>query len=724
MLARCHLLLLRWAVMFGYSIRTLFLGAISLGLIIGGLFFIWAATFKIPDIQSLEDRKVSQSAKIYDRTGTVLLYDLHENINRTIVPIADISLHIRNATVAIEDSTFYDHAGIRPVATLRAVFIQPLRGKGVQGGSTITQQVVKNSVLTSERKISRKIIEWVIALRLEKQLTKDDILELYLNESPYGGTIYGVEEASQAFFGKAARDVTIAEAAYLAALPQAPTFYSPYGNNRDALEDRKNLVLTRMRDLDFITNEEFETARDENIEFQSQIISGIRAPHFVFFVREQLEEEFGRRTLEESGWRIITTLDMDLQEAAERIVKEYALQNAEDFNAENAAIVATDPKNGDILTMVGSRDYFDEDIDGNFNIALAERQPGSAFKPFVYAQAFREGYAPETVVFDVQTQFSTTCEQDNFTSEDDTCYSPQNYDLEYRGPVSLRDALAQSINVPAVKALYLVGLSDALRLARAMGITTLEGIDRYGLTLVLGGGEVTLLDMVSSYGVFANEGVRNEYRSILKIEGRDGNEVRSYETKSNRVLERDIALTVSDVLSDNAARTPAFGANSPLNFPGNHVAAKTGTTNDSRDAWIVGYTPNIAVGAWAGNNDNSPMVKQVAGFIVAPMWNEFMRFALQHMEHEPFATPRSLTTENDKPILRGIWEGVDIQDDPSGKKRVVADIHSILYWVDKENPRGARLENPAEDPQFNRWEYGVRLWALQNNLLDGTILFH
>lgn len=711
------------SIMFGVSMRTLLLGIVSLGFFIGGGLFIWAATFKIPDIQSLEDRKISQSAKLYDRTGTTLLYDLHENINRTIVPIADISLHIRNATVAIEDSTFYEHSGIRPIATLRAVFLQPLRGKGVQGGSTITQQVVKNSVLTSERKISRKIIEWVIALRLERELTKDDILELYLNESPYGGTIYGVEEASQAFFGKTARDVSLAEAAYLAALPQAPTYYSPYGNNREALEDRKNLVLARMRDLDFITQNEYNDAIGEMVEFQSQVISGIRAPHFVFFVREQLEEEYGRRALEESGWRIITTLDMELQEAGERIVKEYALQNEEDFNAENAAIVATDPKTGDILTMVGSRDYFDEEIDGNFNIALAERQPGSAFKPFVYAQAFREGYAPETVVFDVQTQFSTTCSQSNFTSEDDTCYSPQNYDLTYRGPVSFRDALAQSINVPAVKALYLVGISDALRLARAMGITTLEGVDRYGLTLVLGGGEVTLLDMVSAYGVFANEGMRNEGRSILKIEDRDGKEVRSYETKQSRVLESDVALAISDVLSDNAARTPAFGAVSPLYFPGSHVAAKTGTTNDSRDAWIVGYTPNIAVGAWAGNNDNSPMVKQVAGFIVAPMWHEFMNVALQHQPHDPFPSSKAFVSENDKPILRGIWEGVDIQDDPSGKKRITANIHSILYWVDKNNPRGARLENPESDPQFSRWEFSVRRWALENNLLDGTVLF-
>lgn len=708
--------------MFGVSWRALMLGLVSAGLFFGGGLFIWAATFKIPDIESLQSRKVSQSAKIYDRTGTVLLYDLHQDINRTVVPIADISLNIRNATVAIEDSTFYEHYGIRPLATLRAVLLQPLRGKGVQGGSTITQQVVKNSVLTSERSISRKIIEWVVALRLERELSKDDILELYLNESPYGGTIYGVEEASQAFFGKPARDVTIAEAAYLAALPQAPTYYSPYGNNRAALEERKDTVLARMRQLDFITDEDYQKAKREEIEFKTQVLSGIRAPHFVFFVREQLEKEFGQRALEESGWRIITTLDAELQETGEKIVATYAEMNKKNFDAENAALVAVDPRNGDILTMVGSRNYFDQEIDGNFNVALAKRQPGSAFKPFVYAQALREGFAPETVVFDAETQFSTTCPVDDFTTED-TCYSPENYDHVFRGPISLRDALAQSVNIPAVKVLYLVGIADALRLARAMGITTLLGPDRYGLTLVLGGGEVTLLDIVSSYGVFANEGVRSDYRSVLRIEDRNGKLVRDYEVKQGRVLESDVALAISDILSDNEARTPAFGASSPLFFPGEHVAVKTGTTNDSRDAWIIGYSPELSVGAWAGNNDNTPMVKSIAGFIVAPLWHEFMQQALQKYPSTAFPSPRLFVSESDKPVLRGIWEGVDIHDDPSGLLRITADIHSILYWLNKDDPRGPRPENPSDDAQFSYWEYGVNRWKNQHNLTDGMTLY-
>jgi len=702
--------------------RQFLLGAFALGFVFSGIFFIWAATLKIPDVTSLSERKVSQSTKIYDRTGEVLLYDLHEDIDRTIVPIEDISRNIQNATVAIEDSDFYHHLGVRPVATLRAVILQPLRGKGIQGGSTITQQVVKNSILTTDRTISRKLKEWVIAIRIEQQLTKEKILELYLNESPYGGTIYGVEEAAQAFFGKPAREVTLAEAAYLAALPQAPTYFSPYGNHRDALEERKNLVLKRMHDLSFITDEEYQAAKDETAEFQPQAISGIRAPHFVFYVREKLEQEYGKRTLEESGWRIITTIDMDLQEKAEEIVKRYGLQNEVDFHAENAALVSMDPKTGDILTMVGSRDYFDDQIDGNFNIALAERQPGSAFKPFVYAQAFREGYTPDTIVFDLKTQFSTECASDNF-SETAPCYSPNNYDQKFRGPITLRNALAESRNVPAVKLLYLVGISDAIRLARSLGISTLEGGDRYGLTLVLGGGEVSLLDMVNAYSTFAAEGVRPDGRSIIRIEDKEGEIIQDYPVNTNRVLEGNIALQISDVLSDNEARTPEFGANSPLNFPGQHVAAKTGTTNDSRDAWILGYSPNIVVGSWAGNNNNTPMVKEIAGFIVAPMWHEFMQFALSKYPNEAFPEARTTTTDSTKPILRGIWEGSDIQSDPSGVLRITANIHSILFWVDKNNPLGARPENPEQDAQFTRWENPVRAWALKNNYTDGTPLF-
>lgn len=706
----------RWFKKHGQTVLTdVFIGLFALGLLIGGAILVWVATLDIPNLSSFEERRVLQSTKIYDRTGEVLLYDLHQDVRRTIVPYDNISRHIKNATVAIEDDTFFEHSGIRPIRTLKAVFDNLMTGDllGGQGGSTITQQVIKNSILQREKTLTRKIKEWILALRLEQVLTKDEILGHYLNESPYGGTIYGVEEASLSFFGKPASDVTLAEAAYLASLPQLPTYYSPYGSHIDDLERRKNLVLERMLANDFINQEEYDAAMNERVEFKPQSATGIRAPHFVFYIREQLIKLYGEESLAEMGLKVTTTLDWELQEKAEDIVREKALYNEKAFNAENAALVAADPTNGDILVMVGSRDYFDEEIDGNFNIALAERQPGSSFKPFVYATAFKKGYTPETVVFDLKTQFSTHCSPDNFTSENN-CYSPDNYDHQFRGPVTFKNALAQSLNVPAVKALYLAGIDESLKTARDLGITTLTNRDQYGLTLVLGGGEVKLLEMVGAYGAFANEGERAELTGILRIEDNRGNVLQESEPKLSRVLDRDITLQISDILSDNVARTPLFGANSALYFPGRDVAAKTGTTNDKRDAWVVGYTPNLVVGAWAGNNDNTSM-NEISGLIITPLWREFMDVALAKIPVETFANaPR--TPDSIKPVLRGVWFDPSelVIDDPEGGGRLdveqaVLGAHSILYFVNKDDPRGASPTD-QRDPQFPLWEYPVSLW--------------
>ena len=684
------------------------------GLISGGLILLWVSTLEIPDLAAFEQRRVLQSTKIYDRTGEILLYDLHQDVKRTVVPYESISRHIKNATVAIEDDTFFEHSGIRPMRTAKAVLDNLLSGDllGGQGGSTITQQVIKNSILENEKTVTRKVKEWILALKLEGELTKEEILGHYLNESPYGGTIYGVEEASRSFFGKSAADVTLAEAAYLAALPQAPTYYSPYGNNRAALETRKNLVLNQMLKNDFITEAEYEEARATEVDFLAQATTGIRAPHFVFYIREHLAQTYGEESLAERGFRVITTLDWELQEKAEEAVKKYALQNETTFNAENGAMVATDPQTGEILVMVGSRDYFDEKIDGNFNVALADRQPGSSFKPFVYAKAFEKGYTPETVVFDLKTQFSTSCAPSNLTSEDG-CYSPTNYDDQFRGPVSLRNALAQSLNIPAVKTLYLAGITDAIKLARDMGITGLTNRDQYGLTLVLGGGEVRLLDMVGAYGVFANEGEKAELASILRIEDARGNVIEEFEEQTTRVLDRQVALQISDILSDNVARTPLYGANSQLYFPNHDVAAKTGTTNDYRDAWILGYTPNLAVGAWAGNNDNRSMEKRISGLIITPMWREFMDFALEKRDADSFAEPADTPAEL-KPILRGIWFDPGALTGGSGDglsvTSAVSSAHSILHYVSRNNPRGPAPSNPAADGQYPLWEWAVAQW--------------
>ncbi len=711
--------------------RDLFIILVALGLLLFGTLIFWASSLRVPDLSSFNERRISQSAKIYDRSGEILLYNLGENTKRTLVSGEKISRNIKNAAVAIEDAEFYQHNGIKISAIIRATLMNALSLGFSQGGSTITQQVVKNSLLTSEKKISRKLKEWILSVKLEKVASKDQILEIYLNESPYGGTLYGVEEASLAFFGKHAEEITLGEAAYLAAIPQAPTYYSPYGNHKEALDGRKNLVLQKMLENEFITEDEFKKAKDENVLFLSQGDTSIKAPHFVFWVREYLEQKYGRQALENEGLKIITTIDFPMQTKAEEIVKKFAFENEKKFNAENAALVAIDPKTGQILAMVGSRDYFDKNIDGNFNVALGKRQPGSAFKPFVYATAFKKGYTPDTVLFDLKTQFSTACEPENFSKEP-PCFSPDNYDNLFRGPMSLRNALAQSVNIPSVKILYLAGITDSIQTANDMGITTLEGKARYGLTLVLGGGEVTLLDLTSGYSVFGNDGVRNPYASILKVENNLGEVLEEFKPSPKEAIPSNVARMLSDVLSDNNARSPAFGDSSYLHFPNRQVAVKTGTTNDYKDAWIVGYTPSIAVGAWAGNNDNSPMEKKVAGFIVAPMWNTFMKEVLESAPNEPLPKTDSTDKSSIRPILRGLWQGgvvytvdkfsgklaTDLTPPEAREERAVKNIHSILYWVDKNNPNGEIPSNAFNDPQFKLWEYPVRKWVRDNNIKE------
>jgi 1A family penicillin-binding protein len=680
---------------------------------------IWISSLEIPDLSAFEERRVLQSTKIYDRTGEVLLYDLHQDVKRTIVPFEDISQYIKDATVAIEDDQFYNHFGIDVKAIIRAAVSNFQNGDllGGQGGSTITQQVIKNSVLERDKKLSRKVKEAILSIKLERVLSKDQILEVYLNESPYGGTIYGVEEAAQSFFGKKASEVTLAEAAYLAALPQAPSYLSPFGNNTDALDRRQQLVLDRMRLNGFITIEEYEQAKNEEVTFSTGAITGIKAPHFVMTIIEELTKQFGEEAMAEQGLRVITTLDYELQEAAEKIVAEKAKINEEKFNASNAGLVAVDPKTGDVLVMVGSRDYFDEEIDGKFNIALASRQPGSSIKPFVYANAWRKGYLPATVLFDVPTQFSPACEPWD-TSSESPCYAPNNYNHKFVGPISMRNALAQSLNIPAVKTLYLAGLKDTIKFANDMGLTTLDDPDRYGLTLVLGGGEVRLKDMTHAYGIFANGGVRATPRSILRIEDTKGNIIEEREVSEQRVLEANVAYMVSDVLSDKVARTPLWGSFSLVNFGDRDVAIKSGSTNNLRDAWIMGYAPNIAVGAWVGNNDNTSMGNGLSGLITTPMWRAFMDVALEKFEPETFPQPQ-INTAGVKPILRGQYINTELllqamQETDGGPtidvSQIYGNIHSILHFVDRNNPTGPAPVNPASDPAYINWEYGVQKW--------------
>ena len=679
-------------------LRTIYLagGVLLVGFGVG---LLAIALSPVPDLDTLSTRKISESTRILDRTGETVLHDLNPDVTRSIVPLESISTNVQKATLAIEDSAFYFHNGISITGLLRAVFdniglMLGLHHGYLQGGSTITQQVVKNTLLTNEKSIIRKVHEWVLAIKLEQRYSKQEILALYFNNTPYGGTLYGIEAATRAFFGKSAKEVSVAEAAYLAALPQAPSYFSPYGNNKPALDARKDLVLERMRSLGYITKEEYDTAKAEEVLFSPHRENSIIAPHFVFYIEQYLEEKYGPAAVSQ-GLEIITTLDTDLQRSAESIVNEYALANAARFNASNAALVAIDPKTGQILSMVGSRDYFDEAIDGNYNIAVAERQPGSSFKPFVYAVALAKGFTPSTIIFDLPTQFSTACAPSDISNREYPCYAPGNYDDKFRGPMTFMTALAQSINIPAVKVMYLAGVDNVIDLATRLGVSTLGEAKQYGLSLALGAGEVKLIDMVSAYATFANDGIKNPTTGILKVTDNDGNVLEEFKEAPDQVLDSGVAHDLTYMLSTNEARFPEYPPQNPFFFEGYDVAAKTGTTNEYRDAWTIGYTPSIAVGVWAGNNDNTPMVKEIAGYIVAPMWREFMLVALEKTPQEFFEEPRAIP-EGAPAALKGVYQG------PDG-------MHDILHYVNKDNPLDGG--NSRYDQQYPYWEYGFNINA-------------
>ena len=686
-------------------LTNILIGTLAVGIFLGGLFILWAASLKTPDLNSFDSRLAGISTKIYDRTGNILLYDVNQAVRRTVVPYDTISPYLKNATISIEDADFYEHSGINITSIIRSVFVNIANLEFKQGGSTITQQVIKNSLLTNEKTIPRKLKEWILAIKLERRTDKDFILNLYLNQTPYGGNIYGVEEASKAFFGKTSKDVSIAEASYIAAVAQAPTYYSPFGKHKDELDNRKNLVLKRMMDEGYITQEQHDQAKAEQVAFTPKATNSLKAPHFVMFIIEYLENKYGEETVQEGGLKVITTINYDMQAEAETMVKEYVTTNEKRLGAENASLVAIDPKTGQILTMIGSRDYFDKDIQGNFNVSTAHRQPGSSFKPFIYLADFNKGYTPDTILFDVKTEFNSNCSSAGIPLTDGAkCYHPPNYEGGYKGPLTMRAALAQSRNIPAVKALYLAGIEQVIDTASAFGINNLGDSRGYGLSLALGSAEVSPLEMTSAFATFGNNGARNPYTGILRVEDKAGNKLEEFKSDPVQVYPEEAVLQLNEVLSDPYARNSIF----TLNFiPGRKVALKTGTTNDSRDAWILGYTPNIAVGAWMGNNDNSPMSQISSALIVGPLWQKFMIEILKDIPEESFkASAYSTEDKSDlKPVLRGVWQ---TSDGP----------HTILKYVDKDNPRGDEPRNPDRDPQYSLWETGIQEWAITSGLIN------
>lgn len=672
--------------------RNVFFGTSSLVLLGLGIFLIWFTTVSVPSLDAFDDKLLGQSAKIYDRTGTILLYDLSQKVRRSVVPLENVSPWIVKATISIEDKEFYSHNGFRPLAFLRAIFVNIKSGGYTQGGSTITQQVIKNSFLTTDKKVTRKIKEIFLAIKLERSMSKDDIMSLYLNNSPYGGNIYGVEEASQVFFGKHAKDVTLAEAAILASLPKAPSTYNPYFGKKDLLLARKNVVLEEMFKGSLITKEEEESAQKETVIFQPKNLGSIKAPHFVMYLKQQLEEQFGAKKLAEGGFTVISTIDYEMQKMGENMAAEYVAKNGKKFQAENASMVVIDPKTGQILAMIGSRDYFDTEIDGNYNIATAKRQPGSSFKPFVYAAGFNKGFLPETKLFDTATEFNSGCTPGGTPRQPDaTCYNPQNYEGGFKGAMTIRYALGASRNIPAVKMTYLAGLQNVINTVKAMGITGLDSASQYGLSLGLGSADVSLLDMTSAYGVFANDGIRNNVTGVLKIQGSKGEVIQEFSTSSKRVLPEQSARMINDILSDASARNSIFVKSY---FKNDIVAVKTGTTNNSRDAWTVGYTPTISVGAWMGNNNNKPMSQVASALIVSPLWKQYMDELLKLVNKEEFIKPEE-TSSDVKPFMRGITTAPD------------GSTHSELYFINTKDPAGDMPTSPASDPLFYNWEASV-----------------
>lgn len=615
------------------------------------LFFFYLSILReLPSPRTLERNIYPISTQILDRQGR-LLYEIYADENRTPINLANLPPYVAQATISIEDQNFYSHHGFDTGGILRAAY-KTLTGQRLEGGSTITQQLVKVALLSPERTLTRKLREAFLSIATELLYDKNEILEMYLNHIPYGGTAYGIEAASRRFFNKPAAELTLAETALIAGLPQAPSRYSPFGNP-DAARARQATVLDRMVEEGYLTKETATAAKNSPLNFASPG-TDIKAPHFVMYVRQLLEEKYGIRELEQGGLRVTTSLDLDLQEQAQASLS-AEISSLSRLKVSNGAALITNPSTGEILAMIGSRNYFDEEIDGKVNVTLSERQPGSSIKPLNYALGIEtKAITPSTMLLD-----TPIC----FTSPAQPPYCPKNYDNTFRGPTQIRFALGNSYNIPAVKVLALNGIENFVNFARKMGISTWKNPDNYGLSLTLGGGEVMMSDMVVAFGVFANSGTKVELHPILKVEDYLGNTLEEYHpggkqafVEANRntlptpdnpekVLSPATSFLISHILSDNNARSAAFGPSSVLNVPGKTVSVKTGTTNNLRDNWTIGYSQDRLVAVWVGNNDNTPMSYVASGITGAsPIWQDLMRLALSNLTTPgPYQPPATIT---------------------------------------------------------------------------------
>lgn len=582
-----------------------------------GLFYFFVLK-DLPSPQKLATSNLSKSTQIYDRNGT-LLYTIYGNQNQTFIPLTTIPKNVQNATIAIEDKDFYHHGAIDVRGILRAGY-ETIFHKQIQGGSTLTQQLVKNTLLSPEQTLTRKIREITLSFVVELLYPKDKILELYLNQIPYGGTAYGIEAAAKTYFGKHAKDLDLAQSALLAGLPEEPTVFSPFGPHPELAKARQMQVLQAMQQQGYISTKQMQNAEKEPLVYKN-ISNEIKAPHFALYVKSLLEQTYGPEMVETGGLKVVTSLDLPTQDMAQQVVHDQIVDIASGYHVTNGAALVTDPATGEILAMVGSRNYFDTDIDGNVNVTIARRQPGSSIKPVNYALGLMHGFTAATPFVD-----EPTC----FPNPGQAPYCPVNYDGKFHGVVQMRFALGNSFNIPAVKMLKVNGVQSMIDLAEAMGITTFTSADQYGLSLTLGGGEVMMTDMADAYGVFANDGYRIPLHPILKVSNSQGKVLENYTPPTSpifgeKVLPEGVPFIISDILADNGARTADFGPSSALFIPGEYVPVKTGTTNDFRDNWTIGYTKNYVVAVWVGNNDNSRMSYIASGITgAAPIWHEIM----------------------------------------------------------------------------------------------------
>lgn len=632
------------------KILLLVLIASSLIISVAALVFVYFYIFhNLPSPYSLKNYKaVPISSQIYDRNG-VLLYEVFKEENRTPLKLELIPKTVIDATIAIEDKDFYKHKGISVISGILRAVRDSLQTSNLQGGSTITQQLVKSALLSPERTVQRKVKEIILAVWVERIFTKNEILEMYLNQVPYGGSSYGIAQASKTYFNKTPKELTLGESALLAGLPQAPSLYSPHTNPQRALR-RRDTVLKNMLELKYISENEYKTAVNEAVSALPPK-TNIKAPHFVFEVKNLLEKEYGLNQLEEGGLKVITTLDYNIQKKAEEILSEEIGSLAR-FKVSNGAVLVTRPPTGEILAMLGSVNYFDGQS-GAFNVATANtRQPGSSIKPINYAVGIDRGIVTASSMFlDISTCFPNPGQKP---------YCPKNYDNTFHGMVQLRYALANSYNIPAVKMLAFNGLSNFVASSSAFLINSFKNPDNYGLALTLGGGEVSMVEMSQAYSAFANRGIPRRLNYVLKVEDKSGTvlyEFKDYNLVKNvmepmerpntlvlkgmRAISDGTAFIISHILQDNDARTPSFGARSDLYIPGKTVSVKTGTTNDIRDNWTIGYTPNFMVNVWVGNNDFSPMAQGISSGLTgaSPVWNGIMKYLLENQPDLPPVKP-------------------------------------------------------------------------------------